>query len=109
VAGFYQARQGYPFPQEVRTPSRANRAGTVDVLLDRLGDVRLPNLHYADFKIERAFNFGTTRVTPSLDIFNLGNVNTVLARRTLQGASNANRISGIVAPRVIRFGVRVAF
>ncbi|HSL20657.1 MAG TPA: TonB-dependent receptor [Vicinamibacterales bacterium] len=109
VAGFYQTRQGYPFPQAVRVASRPNRGGTVDVLLDPVGEVRHPNLHYADFKVERAFAFGTARVTPSLDIFNVGNVNTVLARRRLQAASNANRISGIVAPRVIRFGVRVSW
>ena len=107
VAAFYQARQGYPFPQAVRTPSRANRAGTADVLLDSLGDVRHPTLQYGDLRIERAFMFGTFKAVPSLDIFNIGNVNTVLARRRLQAASNANLISGIVAPRVIRFGVRV--
>jgi hypothetical protein len=36
-------------------------------------------------------------------------VNTVLAQRRNQNASNANLISGIVAPRVIRFGVRVTW
>jgi hypothetical protein len=35
------------------------------------------------------------------------NVNTILARRRLQGGSNANNISGIVAPRVVRFGLRM--
>jgi hypothetical protein len=44
-----------------------------------------------------------------MDIFNATNVNTVLARRRNQAASNANNISGIVAPRVIRFGVRVTW
>jgi hypothetical protein len=42
-----------------------------------------------------------------MDIFNLGNVSTVLAIRRNQAAANANQISGIVAPRVVRFGVRV--
>ncbi|MGH9314227.1 MAG: TonB-dependent receptor [Vicinamibacterales bacterium] len=109
LAGFFQSRQGYPFPQAIRTPSRANRAGTADVLLDPLGEVRNPNLHYADFRVEKAFTFGTTRIVPGMDVFNIGNVNTVLARRRLQAAANANRISGIVAPRVIRFGVRVSW
>jgi hypothetical protein len=106
VAGFYQARQGYPFPQALRVP-RGNRAGRIDVYLDPLGDVRHPNLHYADFRIEREFRLGDRRVIPSLDIFNVGNVSTILARRRLQEATNANLISGIVSPRVIRFGVRV--
>jgi len=109
VAGFYNARQGYPLPQAVRTPSRANRAGIANVLLDPLGDVRLPNMQTIDFRIDKAFTFGTARVVPSMDIFNLGNVATVLAQRRFQNASNANNISGIVAPRIIRFGVRVTW
>ncbi len=109
LSGFYNARQGYPYPQEVRTPSRANRAGTTDVLLDPLGDVRHPNMQTIDFRIDKPFTFGTVRISPSMDIFNLGNVATVLARRTLQTASNANNISGIVAPRIIRFGFRVTW
>jgi hypothetical protein len=109
VSGFFNARQGYPYPQEVRTPSRANRAGTTDVLLDPLGDVRHPNMQTIDFRVDKAFTFGTVRVSPSMDVFNLGNVATVLARRTLQTASNANNISGIVAPRIIRFGVRLTW
>ena len=107
VAGNYNLRQGYPFPQAVQTPSRANRAGTANVLLDTMGDVRLDNVYTLDLRVDKAFTFGTVRFTPSMDIFNVTNVNTVLARRRLQGASNANNISGIVAPRVIRFGIRV--
>ena len=103
VARFFQSRQGYPFPQAVRIASRANRGGLVDVLLEPLGDTRQhrPGT-MPDFKVEKAFTFGTTRIIPSLDIFNIGNVNTVLARRRLQAAANANQISGIVAPRVLR-------
>ncbi|MBI4477247.1 MAG: hypothetical protein HY654_08750, partial [Acidobacteria bacterium] len=101
-------RQGYPFPQAVRTPSRANAAGVADVLLDPLGDVRHPNVAVVDFRADRPITLGgSKRVVPSIEIFNLGNVNTVLARRRLQAASNANLISGIVAPRVIRFGMRI--
>ena len=107
LAGFYQTRQGYPFPQALRVASRPNRGGTIDVYLDPLGEVRHPNLHYADFRVEKAFTSGTVRIIPSMDIFNVGNVNTVLARRRLQAATNANQISGIVAPRVLRFGVRI--
>jgi hypothetical protein len=77
------------------------------VLLDDMGDVRLPNVYTLDLKVERAFNFGVARIMPSFEVFNVANVNTVLAFRRNQAASNANRISGIVAPRIARFGVRV--
>jgi hypothetical protein len=53
-----------------------------------------------------------------MEIFNLGNSNTILAYRRVMYTynattgvatqpTNANDISGIIAPRVIRFGVRV--
>jgi hypothetical protein len=109
VAGFYNGRQGYPFPQSVQTPNRANGAGRAQVLLDPLGDVRLDDLHMIDFRLDKVFRFGPRSLTPTFEIFNLTNANTVLAINRNQAASNANTISGIVAPRVIRFGLQVRF
>jgi hypothetical protein len=108
-AANYQMRQGYPFAQSVVTPARANRAGAATVLLDPLGEVRHDTFQVLDVRVDRAFEIGTARLIPSVDIFNLANGSTVLARRRNQNASNANVVSGIVAPRVIRFGVRVTF
>jgi len=109
VAANYNARQGYPFPQAVLTPSRANRAGTATVLLAPMGDTRLPNLQTIDLRVERPITVGGVRIVPSMDVFNLGNVDTVLSRRRTQNASNANNISSIVAPRVMRLGFRVTW
>ncbi|MCL4848383.1 MAG: carboxypeptidase regulatory-like domain-containing protein [Acidobacteria bacterium] len=109
VAGNWNYRQGYPFPQSIQSPSRPNRAGIATVLLDRMGDVRLPNTYIMDLRVDKSFNLGTVRLIPSMDVFNLTNVNTVLARRRIQHATNANNISGIVAPRVVRFGVRMTW
>lgn len=105
VAANYQIRQGFPQTPSVQTPNRANGGGQVLVLLDPLGDVRLDNLQTLDLKVDRRFTFGRISLKPQMDIFNVGNINTVLARRRNQGASNANTISGIVAPRVVRFGI----
>ncbi|MGH9158864.1 MAG: hypothetical protein ACRD2X_02600, partial [Vicinamibacteraceae bacterium] len=107
VAGSYNARQGYPFPQSIQTPSRANQAGDIDVLLDRMGDVRLNTFQTVDIRVDKAFRLGAASLRPSMDIFNAGNVNTVLAQRRLQADPDANDISGIVAPRVVRFGLSV--
>jgi hypothetical protein len=109
VAAFYNGRQGYPFPQSVQTPNRANGAGRAQVLLDPLGDVRLDDLHMIDFRLDKDFRFSRLSLMPTFEIFNLTNANTVLAINRNQAASNANRISGIVAPRVIRFGLQVRF
>jgi hypothetical protein len=40
-------------------------------------------------------------------VFNVMNSNTIQAIRSRQNASNANQIQQIVAPRVLRFGIRV--
>ncbi|MGE3188934.1 MAG: carboxypeptidase regulatory-like domain-containing protein, partial [Vicinamibacterales bacterium] len=109
ISGFYNARQGYPFPQGIQSPNRANSAGQAVVLLDPFGDVRLPNLQTLDFRLDKSIKVASMTLRPSMEVFNLGNVNTVLAQRRNQNASNANNISGIVAPRVIRFGVRVTW
>ena len=125
LAGNVQYRQGNPFPIGVnvtnRTVAATNTGGglaDIVVLQEPFGDRRLDNTFVADFKVERAFNFGGMRLIPSMDVFNLTNANTVLAYRRVMytvnagtGAvsqpTNANDISGIIAPRVIRFGVRV--
>jgi hypothetical protein len=107
VSAFYNARQGYPQEVSVQTPSRPNGAGQIDVLLDPVGDRRLPNYQNLDFHVERPVRVQSIRFIPSLDVFNLGNGNTVQAIRSRQNAANANQIQAILAPRVLRFGIRV--
>jgi Carboxypeptidase regulatory-like domain/TonB-dependent Receptor Plug Domain len=107
LSAFYNARQGYPFEQGILVPSRQNGAGTVFAVLDRVGDKRLPNFQNVDFHVERAVSFRTLRVVPSMDVFNVANANTMQAIRGTQNAANANQIQAIVAPRVIRFGIRL--
>jgi carboxypeptidase family protein/TonB-dependent receptor-like protein len=107
VSAFYNARQGYPLENTVQTPSRVNGGGQIDVLLDSVGDTRLPNYQNLDFHIERPVRIGSTRFIPALDIFNVANSNTIQAIRSRQNAANANQVQAILAPRVLRMGVRV--
>jgi hypothetical protein len=109
LAASVNSRQGYPFPAAIRTPNRANSGGQADVHLDPLGDVRQPNLTQVDFRIDKSFNLGRMSLRPSFDVFNLTNASTVLARRRLQASAVANDISGIIAPRVARFGIRASW
>jgi hypothetical protein len=107
LSAFFNARQGYPFERFVQGPSRANGAGIPLILLDPIGDSRLPTYQNLDFHVERPIRVGGTRFIPSLDVFNVANSNTEQAIRGTQNASNANNIQSVVAPRVVRFGVRV--
>jgi hypothetical protein len=106
VSAFYNARQGYPQEIAVQTPNRLNGVAQVDVLLNPVGETRLPNYQNVDFHVERPVKVATVRFVPSLDVFNIGNFNTIQAIRSRQNASNANQIQAILAPRVVRFGIR---
>jgi hypothetical protein len=109
VSAFYNARQGYPFEASIQSPSRANGAGIATILLDGVGENRLPNYQNLDLHVDRAVRFGTVGLVPSFDVFNVFNSNTVQALQRIQNASTANNISAIVAPRVARVGVRVTW
>jgi len=110
VAGFYNARQGYPWIVTVQSPNRPFSAGRASVYLDAIGDNRLPTFQGFDFRVDKAFTmFEKVRLTASMDVFNLFNFNTALAINGTQTASNANTISAILAPRVLRFGVRATW
>jgi hypothetical protein len=106
VSAFYNARQGYIFEPVVQGPSRLNGGGIPTLLLEGVGENRLPNFQNLDFHAERPVKIGAVRFVPSFDLFNVGNANTILALQRTQNSAIANNISQIVAPRVARFGVR---
>jgi hypothetical protein len=109
VAGFYNARSGYPFEPYVSV-GRSNGAGSASIYLDPIGDNRLPTFQELDMKIDKPFTFANrVKATFSVDIFNTFDNATTLAILRQQNSKTANNIANIVAPRVLRFGVRVTF
>jgi hypothetical protein len=120
VAATTQYRQGYPFPESINVTNRGGSVGDTAVLLKPLGDNRLPDVFVLDFKVDKAFTFGSLRLIPSMDVFNATNANTVQSRRrnmytynstTLVGSSpaNASFVSSIISPRVLRFALRATW
>ena len=109
MAGALDTRQGYPWLQAINIASRPNSAGAIAVLLDPIGDNRLPALKTVDFLVDKMFTFGGKKLQVALDIFNLSNANTILARRLNQNAVIANAISSILGPRVARIGFSFTF
>ena len=105
----YQIRDGYLFPQRILSPNRSGAAGTVNLILQPFGESRYDTFQMVDARVAKRFAVGPRSIEASLDIFNVGNVNTVLTRNLNQAASTANQVTGIVAPRVLRLGVRVQF
>ena len=109
VAANYNSRSGYPLVRSVQTPARPNGAGAAVVYLDKRGDLRLPTFSQLDLRVDKTVVLGRVRAVLSMDVFNLLNENMALSVRGGQNASNANQISSILAPRVLRFGARVTF
>ena len=102
IGATYNFRDGYLFPQRILSPNRTGAAGTVNLILEPFGENRYDNFQMVDARVAKRFAFGRRSVEGSLDIFNVGNVNTVLTRNLNQAASTANQVTGIVAPRVLR-------
>src|SRR6185436_19567445 len=98
-----------PFERFVQGPSRSGGAGIPSILIDNVGESRLPTYQNVDFHVERPFKVNNVRFVPAVDVFNVFNFNTEQAIRGTQTSSNANFIQAIVAPRVARFGVRVVW
>jgi hypothetical protein len=109
LSAFYNARQGYPFEPFILSPTRPNNGGQASVLLDAVGENRLPNYQNLDFHIDRPIKVQNVRIVPALDVFNVMNWNTVQALQRQQNATTANNISSVLAPRVLRVGVRVTW
>lgn len=109
IGAFFNARQGYVFPQRVLSPNRPGAAGSTQLYFDGWGESRYGALKTVDARVSKRFVFGRRSVEASFDVFNLGNVNTVLTRQLSQTSAAANNVTGIVAPRVARIGVRVLF
>jgi Carboxypeptidase regulatory-like domain len=109
VAGTFNARQGFPFIPNILSPNRPNGLGTVRVMVEPYATSRYDNLMLVDLKAEKRITINKLTLNASVDVFNLGNANTVLARVTTQNAATANRVTEVTGPRVLRFGLRFQF
>jgi hypothetical protein len=115
VAGSVISNAGYPLVSTYSVTRAAAAAAGVTltrssqtVSLSQRGDERLPTMTLADISISRTFRFGTRRIVPRFDIFNLTNANTA--------DSISNGVGGtyllpqtIVAPRIMKVGFAINF
>ncbi len=109
VSGFLNARDGYPFNRTVLTPTRTGGLGTASVLVTQYAEERYDDFVQFDARVDKTVKLGPTQWVLSLDVFNVFNSNVVLGAVARQNASNANFVTTILAPRVLRFGVRLKF
>ncbi len=112
VSGTVYGRQGYPNPQFVSVQRAgglsASVYGPTEVLASTDLDAnRDPAVNLLDLRAEKTFTIGKSKVVGSVDFFNIGNTNTILQYGRQIGAANFGIAQEIVAPRVIRFGLRL--
>ena len=109
LAGTLNARDGYIFQRVYWVAQRSGGIGDGRVFLQPLGDSRHDDLWLVDFRVDKTFDIGRSRLSVLFDVFNLLNSATILAREPRQNVPSANRIYDILSPRVIRLGARWAF
>ena len=69
--GVLQRAAGLSVRAAIQSPSRANGAGIATILLDNVGENRLPTYQNLDFHVERPVKSARSRFIPSLDLFNV--------------------------------------
>ena len=109
VAAFYNLRDGLQFNPTIQSPNRTGAGGTVNVQVVPQGTLHYPTFSQLDVHWDKNFVFGQRRIQLNVDAFNLMNAATVLARQTRQNFAQANYVTSILAPRVVRFGLKVNF
>jgi hypothetical protein len=109
AAVFYNLRDGLQFNRTILSPNRTGSLGTVSTLVAPQGTEHYPTFSQLDLHWDKNFLFGQRRIQLNVDGFNMTNAATVLTRQTRQNFAQANYVTSILAPRIIRFGLKVNF
>jgi hypothetical protein len=110
ASGTYQHQRGFP---ELTQVSVGNNTivltqGTTSITVDPRGTTRLPDLNQLDMSFRKMFRSGGKVFQPRLDIYNLMNSATVIARVTTLGSSYG-AVNNIQRGRLIKLGMHVDF
>ncbi len=121
VSGNINGRQGYPIPFSARNVRR-DGAGQIQVQLTPDVDTyRMDDIITFDARIDKDFQIGDLALTLSADIFNLFNDGSVIQYEYRTGTISTNseittarlgtlgNVNQVIGPRIIRFGVRIAW
>jgi hypothetical protein len=109
ASAFITGREGFLRNDVVQSPSRPGGLGRINMMVRPQGETRYPNVWLADARVEKWFTFRRFRIAGSLDVFNIGNVNTVVDQGNTLNNTNYGRVFSIIAPRVLRLGARFSF
>lgn len=103
-------RQGYTYPIVLRINNGGDGALRVLANGTKLDSKRYKTLWTADFRLANKIKMGT-RVSAdvTLDLFNAFNNNTILGRNRQANSGSFGNPSDVLAPRILRLGMRLNF
>jgi hypothetical protein len=109
MSGSWKVQSGFNYARTISVAFPVE--GTRTVRVQPIDSNRYPTVAILDFRFDKAFNFGRGgRLTPMLDVFNLLNSGVPTTLRTTNTATAPfNEATALLAPRVVRFGVKFTF
>ena len=108
-AANFNGHSSFPMNPYIITPNRSSSLGTANVLLQGTNTLRYDPLYQLDIHADKTLSFGQRRLSLNYDLFNVFNNNVTLSVEERQNRTTANNILTLLAPRVMRFGVKVNF
>jgi hypothetical protein len=103
ISPVYRFQTGNNF---ARTFVASLNYSNITMSAEPLNAQRTKNVNLIDLRFDRPFNIGPGRLSPFLDLYNLGNSNAEQNITVTSGSSYLRPIN-IIPPRVMRVGVKV--
>jgi hypothetical protein len=106
LSGSWRLQSGQQYGRTISVTFPGDGARTIRV--EPITANRYANVSIVDLRFDKAFRFGKAgKLTGMVDVFNLMNESTVTAFRTT--TVNYREVTGLLDPRIVRFGVRYDF
>ena len=113
MSGSWKLQSGQQYGRTIQVAFPGD--GTRTVRVEPVTANRYPNVSILDVRFDKSFRFGKAgKITGMVDMFNLTNSGTVTAFRLTTAGAGAyptlyREVTGLLDPRIIRFGVRYSF
>jgi hypothetical protein len=108
LSGSWKVQSGQQYGRTISVPFPGD--GTRTVRVEPITANRYPTVSILDFRFDKAFSFGRAgKITGMVDTFNILNAGTVTAFRQTTASGLYREVTGILDPRIVRFGVRYDF
>ena len=108
MSGTFQHQTGFPELTQVSVGANTVTLvqGTTSITVEPRGTTRLPDLNQLDMSFRKVFRAGGKVYQPRVDLYNLANSSTIIARSTVLGPSYG-AVNGIQRGRLIKIGMAV--